>query len=97
MKQKIILLCLCLVCTGRSTYAQWVVSDPTNLAQGIVNSTKQIVEAAKNGSTMLQSFQEKCGATICKGLKGVETGAPLCPCPECVRNAVLTLGEVLGE
>ena len=58
MKQKIILLYLCLVCTGRSTYAQWVVSDPTNLAQGIVNSTKQIVEAAKNGSTMLQSFQE---------------------------------------
>ena len=58
MKQKIILLCLCLVCTGLSTYAQWVVSDPTNLAQGIVNSTKQVVEAAKNGSTMLQSFQE---------------------------------------
>ena len=58
MKQKIIMLCLCLVCTGLSTYAQWVVSDPTNLAQGIVNSTKQIVEAAKNGSTMLQSFQE---------------------------------------
>ena len=43
MKQKIILLCLCLFCTGRSTYAQWVVSDPTNLAQGIVNSTKQVV------------------------------------------------------
>ena len=42
-------------------------------------------------------FQEKCGATICKDLKGVETGAPLCPCPECVRNAVLALGEVLGE
>ena len=97
MKQKIILLCLCLVCTGLSTYAQWVVSDPTNLAQGIVNSTKQVVEAAKNGSTMLQSFQEKCGATICKDLKGVETDAPLCPCPECVRNAVLALGEVLGE
>ena len=58
MKQKIIMLCLCLVCTGLSTYAQWVVSDPTNLAQGIVNSTKQVVEAAKNGSTMLQSFQE---------------------------------------
>ena len=46
---------------------------------------------------LLQNFQEKCGATICKDLKGVETGAPLCPCPECVRNAVLALGEVLGE
>ncbi len=38
-----------------------------------------------------------CGATLCKDLKGVDTGAPLCPCPECVRNAVLALGEVLGE
>ena len=58
MKQKIILLCLCLVCTGRSTYAQWVVSDPTNLAQGIVNSTKQIVEAAKNGSPCCKVFRK---------------------------------------
>ena len=46
---------------------------------------------------LLQNFQEKCGATICKDLKGIENGAPLCPCPECVRNAVLALGEVLGE
>ena len=37
------------------------------------------------------------GITICKDLKGIENGAPLCPCPECVRNAVLALGEVLGE
>ena len=58
MKQKIIMLCLCLVCTGLSTYAQWVVSDPTNLAQGIVNSTKQIVEAAKNGSTCCKVFRK---------------------------------------
>ncbi len=32
-----------------------------------------------------------------KDLKGIETGTMLCPCPECVRNAVLALGEVLGE
>ena len=46
---------------------------------------------------LVQVFQEKCGATICKDLKGMDTGTPLCPCPECVRNAVLALGEVLGE
>ena len=51
------LFSLCLLLAGRAS-AQWVVTDPTNLAQGIVNSTKQVVEAAKNGSTMLQSFQE---------------------------------------
>ena len=46
---------------------------------------------------IVEGFQKKNGATVCKDLKGVETGAPLCPCPECVRNAVLVLGEVLGE
>ncbi len=46
---------------------------------------------------LVQAFQEKCGATICKDLKGIESGMVLCPCPECVRNAVLALGEVLGE
>lgn len=30
-------------------------------------------------------------------LKGIETGKVLCPCPECVRNAVLSLGEALGD
>lgn len=58
MKPRIILLCLGLLLTARVTQAQWVVTDPSNLAQGIINSTKQIVEAARNGSTLLQSFQE---------------------------------------
>lgn len=61
---------------------------------GVVTNGKGTPRISKE---LLQSFQEKCGATICKDLKGVETGAPLCPCPECVRNAVLALGEVLGE
>ena len=29
-----------------------------------------------------------CGATVCKDLKGLETGKVLCPCDDCVRNAV---------
>lgn len=45
---------------------------------------------------LLENFETNCGATICKELKGIATGTPLCPCPECVRNAVLALGEVLG-
>ena len=46
---------------------------------------------------ILQKFSEKSGATICKELKGAETGKVLCECPECVRNAVLALGETLGD
>lgn len=64
------------------------------MVAGIVTDGKGTPRISKE---LLQSFQEKYGATLCKDLKGVETGAPLCPCPECVRNAVLALGEVLGE
>ena len=96
MKQKIILLCLCLVCTGLSTYAQWVVSDPTNLAQGIVNSTKQVVEAAKNGSTMLQSFQETVkiyeqGKRYYDALKSVSN---LVRSARKVQQCILLVGEI---
>ena len=45
----------------------------------------------------LTRFRERCGATVCKDLKGVETGKVLCPCNECVRSAVLAAGEALGE
>ena len=41
MKFKIVILSLGLLLAARGAFAQWVVSDPTNLAQGIVNSTKR--------------------------------------------------------
>ena len=44
---------------------------------------------------LVNKFNEKCGATICKDLKGITTGKVICECPECVRNAVLSLGEVI--
>ncbi|MCR4611880.1 MAG: C-GCAxxG-C-C family protein, partial [Lachnospiraceae bacterium] len=34
-----------------------------------------------------KAFNEKCGATICKDLKGFGTGKVLCECDDCVRNA----------
>ena len=46
---------------------------------------------------ILLGFRERCGATFCKDLKGIETGKVLCPCTECVRNAVLAAGAALGE
>ncbi|MBQ8926784.1 MAG: C_GCAxxG_C_C family protein [Oscillospiraceae bacterium] len=38
-----------------------------------------------------QDFTQRCGASLCKDLKGIGTGKVLCPCDECVRNAVLAL------
>ncbi|MCD7796049.1 MAG: DUF4141 domain-containing protein [Alistipes sp.] len=58
MKSKMVMLLAALVFVSGAARGQWVVSDPSNLGQSIVNSTKQVVEASKNGSTLLQSFQE---------------------------------------
>ncbi len=43
-----------------------------------------------------ESFKDKCGSIKCKELKTMTDGKPLCPCEDCVRNAVLIYGEVLG-
>lgn len=54
--------------------------------KGTLQVTRQIQE----------KFAERCGAIKCKELKTVTDGKPLCPCEECVRNAVLVYGEVMG-
>ncbi|MCR5453349.1 MAG: C-GCAxxG-C-C family protein [Lachnospiraceae bacterium] len=46
---------------------------------------KPVIREAK---TISKEFQEKCGATACKDLKGIETGTVLCECDDCIRNAV---------
>ena len=53
-------------------------------------------EARNNSRAIMSRFKELCGgATICRDLKGVETGKVLCSCEDCVRNAVRAAGEVL--
>ena len=44
-----------------------------------------------------ETFRDRCGAIKCRELKEVTDGKPLCACEECVRNAVLIYGEVMGE
>lgn len=41
-----------------SAKAQWVVSDPTNLAQGIVNSANEIVQTSSTVSNVIKNFKE---------------------------------------
>ena len=53
-------------------------------------------EARNNSRAIMSRFKELCGgATICRDLKGIETGKVLCSCEDCVRNAVLSAGEAL--
>ncbi len=57
LKMPLIAVCLCLMGTGRA-HAQWVVSDPTNLAQSIINSAKEMVETAGTKANTLNGFLE---------------------------------------
>ncbi len=53
-------------------------------------------EARNNSRTIMSRFKELCGgATICRDLKGIDTGKVLCSCENCVRNAVRAAGEAL--
>lgn len=52
---------------------------------------------ARYARAILADFRQRCGATVCKDLKGIETGQVLCPCNQCVYNAVLALGAALGR
>ena len=54
--------------------------------QGTVRITRQINEL----------FSKMCGSVICKELKGRTSGKVLCPCDECVRNAVIAYGKIVG-
>ena len=64
------------------------------MVTGIVTDGKGTSRISKE---LVQNFKNKCGATICRDLKGIETGKVLCPCPECVRNAVLALGDIISD
>ena len=91
MKQKIILLvsaCLLL--------AQWVVSDPGNLAQGIINASKNIIHTSKTAANMVSNFQETVkiyeqGKKYYDALKSVNN---LVKDAVKVRNTILMIGEI---
>ncbi len=42
-------------------------------------------------------FREKNGSTICRDLKGMDTGKVLRSCDGCIKDAVRILAEELGE
>lgn len=56
MRLKIFMLCLVALFVSQTSRAQWVVTDPGNLAQGIINATKNIVHTSSTASTMIQNF-----------------------------------------
>ena len=96
MKQKIILLVsACLLLAG-TAQAQWVVSDPGNLAQGIINASKNIIHTSKTAANMVSNFQETVkiyeqGKKYYDALKSVNN---LVKDAVKVRNTILLIGEI---
>ena len=96
MRTKIILLlsaCLLLAGTAR---AQWVVSDPGNLAQGILNASKNIIHTSKTATNMVSNFQETVkiyeqGKKYYDALKSVNN---LVKDGIKVKNTILMIGEI---
>ena len=60
---------------------------------GLSQEGRGTVRTAKQMSVQ---FVKKTGASLCKDLKGRDTKVVLCPCEDCVRNAVLIYGETVG-
>ncbi|MFV0313215.1 MAG: DUF4141 domain-containing protein, partial [Dysgonomonas sp.] len=55
MKTKIFMLWASLLLFTTNMNAQWVVTDPTNLTQGIINSANQIVQTSTTAKNMISN------------------------------------------
>ena len=59
MKNPILLVFMALMLAlAPSAKAQWVVTDPTNLASGILNSANEIVQTSSTVSNVIKNFKE---------------------------------------
>ena len=55
-----------------------------------------------NGTTRVakqiqENFHARSGAILCRELKGIGTGTVLCPCEDCVRNAVRAYTDLFPD
>ena len=59
MKKIMTMVCAAMLFAVTPTMkAQWVVTDPSNLAQGIVNTARQIVQTSSTATNMINNFKE---------------------------------------
>lgn len=94
IRKIIIFLGLLLIAGGAK--GQWVVSDPTNFAQSIVNSSNQMVHTSTTSANMLNNFQEtmkiyKQGKQYYDALKAVKN---LVRNARKVQQCILMVGEI---
>jgi len=96
MKIRILVITVWVVLYCFPLRAQWVVTDPANLAQGIVNTTKQIIETSTTAKNMISNFQETVkiyqqGKLYYDALKSVHD---LVKDARKVRQTILLVGDI---
>ncbi len=64
---------------------------------GLIRKADPRPENMKRAREIITKFKEQNKATICKDLKGVETGVVLRECNDCVRDAAEFLENMLSE
>ena len=94
--KRFLFMAIALVSFALPSQAQWVTFDPTNLAQGIVNTTKQIVQTSTTASNMVSNFKETVkiyeqGKKYYDALKSVNN---LVKDARKVQQTVLMIGEI---
>lgn len=90
------MVCMGLMLCTYSAKAQWAVIDPANLAQGIVNATKNIVQTSSTASNMISNFKETVkiyeqGRKYYDALKSVNN---LVKDARRVQQTILMVGEI---
>ncbi|MBW4360507.1 DUF4141 domain-containing protein [Flavobacterium taihuense] len=58
MKKLFMVCTVLMLAVAPSVKAQWVVTDPTNLASGILNSANEIVQTSSTVSNVIKNFKE---------------------------------------
>lgn len=58
MRIKTLIICSALAFTSMQVSAQWVVTDPGNLAQSIINMSENIAHTSKTAASTAKSFTE---------------------------------------
>ena len=89
------IVCLCLLLAGRAS-AQWAVIDPSNIAQSIVNTSKNGVHTSTTAQNMVKNFQETVkiyqqGKEFYDGLKKVKN---LVKDARKVQQTILMVGDI---
>jgi len=96
MKVRIILMTGLVALCSLPLKAQWIVTDPTNLAQSIVNTTKNVIQTATTATNMVKNFEEtvkiyKQGKEYYDKLKSIHD---LVKDAKKVQNTILLVGEI---